>query len=350
MAEEDIIVRADALLDLTAKALRAVGVPDGDAAITADMLVATDLRGVESHGVAHLKGFYVDAIRRGDINPRPNITILSETPAAARMDGDRGLGFVVGHRAMNEAMRRAGETGVGLVSAGNSTHCGAGFYYARMALARDMIGIFMTTGGNVVIPPGGARRAYGANVISVAAPAGEEAPFVLDMATSAVAAGKFEIAARRGMPVPEGWGLDSEGRATTDALSFFRGGGLLPLGGTPELGAYKGFGLALVVDIMCGLLSGFGASIQRSDGFSHFCGAVRVDAFLPLDQFKTQMDGMVRALKAAPRAEGAGELRIAGEVEQRLEEERRASGVPLHPTILASLRSMCEELRIECEL
>jgi len=170
------------------------------------------------------------------------------------------------------------------------------------------------------------------------------------MATSAVAAGKFEIAARRGMSVPEGWGLDSEGRPTTDATAFFRGGGLLPLGGTPEQGAYKGFGLALVVDIMCGLLSGFGASIQRKDGFSHFCAAARVDAFLPVAEFKTMMDDMVRALKAAPRAEGAGELRIAGEVEERLERERRASGVPLHPAVLASLRSMCEELEIECEL
>ena len=350
MVQQDVVVRTKALLDLTAKALREVGVPEEDAAATADMLVAADLRGVESHGVAHLKGFYVDGIRNGRINPRPNITVVSETPATARLDGDRGLGFVVGHRAMNEAMRRAEEVGVGLVSVGNSTHCGAGFYYAMMALARDMIGIFMTTGGNVVIPPGGVRRAYGANVISVAAPAGEESPFVLDMATSAVAAGKLEIAARRGTSVPEGWGLDSEGRPTGDAVSFFKGGGLLPLGGTPEMGAYKGFGLALVVDIMCGLLSGFGASIQRSEGFSHFCGAIRVDAFLPVDEFKELMDGTVRALKAAPRAEGAGELRIAGEVERRLERERRAAGVPLHPAVLASLRSMCEELQIECEL
>jgi L-2-hydroxycarboxylate dehydrogenase (NAD+) len=347
MAQEDVLVSADALLDLTARALRKVGVPAEDAAVTADILVATDLWGVESHGVAHLKDFYVGAIGRGEINPRPNITIVSETLATARMDGDSGLGFVVGHRAMGEAMRRAEQVGAGLVSVGNSTHCGAGFYYARMALARDMIGLFMTTGGNVVIPPGGARRAYGANVISVAAPAGDAAPFVLDMATSAVAAGKFEIALRRGMSVPEGWGLDADGHATTDALSFFKGGGLLPLGGTPEQGAYKGFGLALVVDIMCGLLSGFGASIRRQKGFSHFCAAARVEAFLPVDEFKRSMDEMVRALKAAPRAEGADELRIAGERERRLAEERRASGVPLHPAVVASLRSMCEELEIE---
>jgi len=350
MTQNDITIDASKLLDLTARALRTVGVPDEDARITADMLVTTDLRGIESHGVAHLAQFYVGAIRRGHINPTPNTRIVQESPATAVMDGDRGLGFVVGHRAMSEAMRRAEATGVGLVAVRNSTHSGSGFYYAMMALPRDMVGISMTTGGPVVIPPGGTKRTYGANVISVAAPAGEGAPFVLDMATSAVAAGKLEIAARRGLPIPEGWALDSEARPTKDPRTFFTGGGLLPLGGTPEQGAYKGFGLALAVDVFCGLLSGSGASLLLRDSFSQFYGALRIDAFLPVAEFKALMDSAVRALKAAPRAEGAGELRIAGELERDLERERRASGLPLHPAVVQSLRDMSSELEIECDL
>ena len=350
MTQKDITVDAGKLLDLTVRALQKVGVPHEDARITADMLVTTDLRGIESHGVAHLAQFYVGAIRSGRINPTPNTRIVRETPSTAVMDGDRGLGFVVGHRAMNEAMRKADATGAGFVAVRNSTHSGAGFYYAMMALPRDMVGISMTTGGPVVIPPGGTKRTYGANVISVAAPAGEGAPFVLDMATSTVAVGKLEIAARRALPIPVGWALDSEARPTKDPTTFFSGGGLLPLGGTPEQGSYKGFGLALAVDVFCGLLSASGASPLLKGSFSQFYGALRIDAFLPAAEFKALMDSTIRALKAAPRAEGAGELRIAGEIEHDLERERRASGLPLHPAVVQSLRDMSRELEIDCDL
>lgn len=350
MTQQDIIVDATKLLDLTVRALQKVGVPEDDARITADMLVTADLRGIESHGVAHLAAFYVAPVRDGRINSNPNTRIISESPSTAVMDGDRGLGFVVGYRAMKQAMRRTEVTGAGFVAVRNSTHSGAGFYYAMMALARDMIGISMTTGGPIVIPPGGSKRTYGANVISVAAPRGEGPPFVLDMATSIVAGGKLEIAARRGLPIPEGWALDADGRPTADPSAFFAGGGILPLGGTPEYGSYKGFALALVVDILCGLLSGSGASLLLKGGFSQFYGALRIDAFLPVPEFKAHMDAMVRALKADPRAEGAGELRIAGEIEDELERKRRAEGIPLHPAVLQSLRDMTREIEVDCDL
>jgi LDH2 family malate/lactate/ureidoglycolate dehydrogenase len=347
MTEQDIIVDAAKLLNLTARALQKVGVPEVDARITADMLVTTDLRGIESHGVAHLAAFYVRPIRDGHINPTPKTRLTSESPSTAVMDADRGLGFVVGHRAMNEAIRRAESTGAGFVAVPNSTHSGAGSYYAMMAAARDMVGIAMTTGGNIVIPPGGSKRAYGSNVIAVAAPRGDGPPFVLDMATSVVAAGKAEIAARRGTSVPEGWILDAEGRPSTDPRAFFTGGGILPLGGDLEHGSYKGFGLALVVDILCGLLSGAGASVVQKGTFSQFYGALRIDAFLPAAQFKALLEAMEQALKAAPRAEGAGELRIAGEIEGELERRRRAEGIPLHPAVVQSLRDMAKELEID---
>ena len=293
-------------------------------------------------------------IRRGHINPRPEIKIVSESPATAVLDGDRGLGFVVGHHAVAEAMRRARQTGVGVAAVRNSSHYGAGFSYALMAVPHDMVGISLTTGGNLVIPPGGVKPAYGVNVISVAAPTGRSGfPYVLDMATSVVAVGKLEIAARRGQPIPQGWALDNEGRPITDPTRFFAGGGLLPLGGTPLFGAYKGFGLALAVDVLSGALSGSGASAELRAPFaaSHCFAALRIDAFLPVAEFKELMDRMIETIKATPRAEGVDEIRIPGELEHALEQERRAAGVvPLHPAVLSRLRKMSEELGISYDL
>src|SRR3972149_5501047 len=243
----------------TRAALQAVGVPENGARTTAEILIATDLRGIESHGVAHLADFYVAGIRRGHINPRPEIKIVSESPATAVLDGDSGLGFVVGHYAVAEAMRRARQMGVGVAAVRNSSHYGAGFSYALMAVPHDMVGISLTTGGNLVIPPGGVKPAYGVNVISVAAPTGRSGfPYVLDMATSVVAVGKLEIAARRGLPIPEGWARATGAPLTPAPPRFSAGGALLPLGGTPLFGAYKGFGLALAVDVLSGALSGSG--------------------------------------------------------------------------------------------
>ena len=346
---EETLVNAEKLRDLALHAFLKVGVPEGAARIAADMLVHTDLRGIESHGVAHLASFYVGGIRRGAINPRPDIKVVRESASTAVIDGDRGLGFVVGHRAMNQALRRAEATGAGFVTVRNSTHCGAGFNYAIMAPPQDMVGIAMTTGGPVMAPPGGAGRAIGVNVISVAAPS-SGAPFLLDMATSVVAVGKLEVAASRGQSIPEGWAIDSAGSPTTDPIGFFRGGAMLPLGGTPTLGSYKGFGLAVAIDILCGVLSGSGFSAELEGTFSHAFGALRIDAFLPADEFRALMDRMASRLKATPRLSGVDDIRLAGEVEHELEQRRRVEGIPLHPQVIDSLRTMCQELGIEFDI
>ena len=346
---QDILVSAEKLRQLAVRAFLKVGVPEDDARIAAGMLVHTDLRGIESHGVAHLASFYVGGIRRGQINPRPDIGIVRESAATAVIDGDRGLGFVVAHRAMSEAMRRAEATGAGFVSVRNSTHCGAAFNYAVMALDREMVGIAITTGGPVMVPPGGAGRAIGVNVISVAAPSGG-VPFVLDMATSVVAVGKLEIAARRGQPIPEGWAVDSDGNPATGPAGFFRGGAMLPLGGTPDMGSYKGFGLAIAIDILCGILSGSGFSGGLEGTFSHAFAALRVDSFIPIEEFKALMDAMAARIKATPRLPGVDQIRLAGEVEHELEQRRRAEGIPLHPQVIDWLRTMCRELDIEFDI
>jgi len=342
-------VDAEKLTNFAIRALQKVGVPEEDARITASILVATDLRGIDSHGVGHLASMYIRGIKEGRTNPKPKMKLFSQAPSTAIMDGDRGLGFVVGYWAMTEAMRRAETTGAGFVTVRNSTHFGAGGNYAMMALSRNMIGISMTVGGKGMVAPGSVGRGVTINVISIAVPAREEAPFVLDMATTVVAAGKIEIAMREGKTLPEGWVVDKEGKPITDPGRYYKeGGALLPLGGTPQTGSYKGFGLAVAVDILCRILSGSTASTQMAG--NHFFGALRIDGFMPADEFKRRMDEMVREYRALPKAAGVDRIYLSGEVEQEIEKQRRRDGIPLHPTIVASLKDLAKELGIEYDL
>ena len=343
-------VDAKKLTDFTAEALQKVGIPEEDARTTARMLVAADLRGIDSHGVNHLASFYIKGLKTGHINAKPQVKFFSHAASTAIMDGDKGLGFVVGHRAMMEAIHRAETVGTGFVAVRNSTHFGAGAYYAMMALSHDMIGIALNQGGKGVVAPGSRGKGIGLNVISIAVPAKEEAPFVLDMATGVVAGGKLELAAKDNAPIPEGWAVDMDGNPVTEVAKAT--GGILPLGGTPLLGSYKGFGLTTVVDILCSTLSG-GLSIPEKEGGSstmnHFFGALRIDGFMPVDEFKERMDAMIKAHHELPKAPGVDRIYLAGEIEQETERQRR-QGIPLHPSVLASLQEMAKELGIEYNL
>jgi L-2-hydroxycarboxylate dehydrogenase (NAD+) len=216
MTTRSVTIDPEKLTNFTTRVLQKVGVPEEDAHITANILVATDLRGIDSHGVGHL-AMYVMGIKEGRINPKPKTEVFSQAPATAIMDGDRGLGFVVGYQAMMEAMHRAETTGAGFVAVRNSSHFGAGGNYAMIALSSNMIGISMTEGGKGMVAPGSTGRGVNINVMSIAVPAKDEAPFVLDMATTVIAAGKIEIARREGKTMPEGWAVDKEGKPLTDA-------------------------------------------------------------------------------------------------------------------------------------
>jgi len=350
--DEDIPVRIDKLLAFAEALLRTQGAPPADAALTARFLLEADLRGVESHGMAHLVDFYLRRLQQGQIKARPNIRVTSDAPAAATIDADNGLGFVAGHLAMQLAIEKARATGAGWVACGNSTHYGAGAAYAMMALEQGMIGFSLSTGGRLMTPPGGRGRALGLNVLAVAAPTPRGFPYVLDMATGVVAHGKLEIAARRGEAIPEGWAIDPEGRPITDPARFRPDGLMLPLGGSAALGAFKGFGLALMVDILSGALSGFGTSAEIEAGriAAHCFGALRIDAFVPIEQYMERMGTMIDAIKRTPTADGS-EVRIPGELEHALSERRRANGaVPLHRSILAGYRAAAEELRVPYDL
>jgi len=337
------------LTDFTTRSLIKVGIPEEDARITAKILVATDLRGIDSHGVPHLANFYIKFVQDGRVNPKPDTKIFSNAPATAVMDGDRGLGFVVGYRAMHEAIRRAKEVGAGFVSVRNSSHFGAGGNYAMMALEHDMIGISMTEGGKGMVAPGTVGRNTGINVISVAIPAGEEAPFVLDMATTVVANGKVEITMREGKMMPEGWAIGPDGKSITDPKKYYeQGGALLPLGGAPQTGGFKGFGLAITADILCRVLSAAAATDQMAG--EHFFGALRIDGFQPALEFKKRMDELVRAHRSLTKAPGVERLYTPGEIEQEIEKRRKSEGIPLHPSVVASLKQLAQELGIEYNL
>ena len=359
MTTERTRVDAKRLFNFSMKALQKVGVPEEDAQITARILITTDLRGVDTHGVAHL-AHYVKRIKEGQINVKPKMKVFSRTPSTATMDGDLGLGFVVGHRAMMEAIHRAEKTGIGSIAVRNSTHYGASACYAMMALEHDMIGIAMTTANiqPVVVAPESSKPATGANPLALAAPAGRKPPFVLDMAASVVANSKLEMAIREGKSIPEGWVIDKEGKPITDPAKRVIGeGGILPLGGTPTLGGYKGFGLAVLQDILCGVLSGSSASIlwekapkTRGHTFCHFFEALRIDSFLPVENFKKSMDEMIEAFEALPTLPGVKKIYVAGGYEAEIEKDRKANGIPLHFKVIQGLQELAKEVGIEYDL
>lgn len=349
MVEELRRYRADDLLRFVGDALVKLGVAEDDARLGAWALVHADLMGVDSHGIMHFADGmgYVKGLRSGAVNAKAQPRVVRETPAVALLDGDNGLGIVVASRAMQLAIEKAKSLGCGFVAVTNSRHFGMSAHYPLLAVEHDMIGLAMTNSLPSVAPTGGVERRLGTNPIAVAAPAGQEPPFSLDIATSAVAYGKLELAQLRGETIPEGWAIDKEGNPTTDPYVFGQGGALLPLGSTPVLSSYKGYGLSLMVDIFSGVLSGLGSARMLSWDtweMGHFLGAWRIDAFRPVEEFKAMMDETIRDLRATKPAPGAKGVLIPGEKEFYTERERRVRGIPLHPKVVAPLVKLGEEL------
>jgi LDH2 family malate/lactate/ureidoglycolate dehydrogenase len=356
-------IHPDQLKQFVRDVLLGLGASDEHAAITADALISSDLRGVESHGVANLWR-YIRGLQEGWINARPQYRILSQTPAVMRFDADAALGFATGVWAMEKAMEKAGQLGVGVVSVRNSTHFGMAAYYSMIALKRDMIGVTMTNSGTLVAPTFGRLSMLGTNPIAVAAPAGGARPFVLDMATSVVPQGKISKYDWLGKAIPDGWVIDETGNTLTDThkalhnLLGRKGGGLLPLGGEGEdHGGHKGYGLVLMVEILSGILSGSlyadlmypktpdGKQLPPDTG--HLFMALNVSAFRPLDEFKASMDDLLQRVKNSPKAEGHSRIYIHGEKEFEEEERRRRDGIPLHETVVQNLRELTAPLGVK---
>jgi L-2-hydroxycarboxylate dehydrogenase (NAD+) len=343
---------AEALRVFCRRCFTTIGVPEEDATIAVDILLESDLRGIESHGVPRFEQFYIGGIKDGRINPTPNIQIVHEAPSTALVDGDRGLGMVVGHRAMSIAIKKAEETGAGFVAVRNSRHFGIAGYYATMAMERQMIGWAMTNSPPSVLPAGAAEARLGTNPIAVAAPSADGRHFILDMATSTVSAGKFEVAARKGVPVPPGWGADASGTPTDDPTVARNGQHYSPLGGSLEMASHKGYGLGALVDLLCGVLSGAGPNsmLPRSAPVGHFFGALSIAGFRPVSEFSEMLAGFGETLRTTPSAPGAPPVRLPGDRQMAAKAERLANGIPLYTDTVESLRRLSRDLGVALEL
>jgi LDH2 family malate/lactate/ureidoglycolate dehydrogenase len=360
--EETSAYPVEQLREFSARVFAHFGVPPDDAAQAADVLAAADLRGIDSHGVARLHSYF-DMLTLGRINPRPNVRVVRELPGTATVDGDNGLGLVVGPKANAVAMDKATAVGSGWVSVRNTNHFGIAGYYPLQALKRDLIGWAMTNSTKLVAPLWGAERMLGTNPIAVAFPGRDEPPVVIDFATSATAYGKIEIALRAGEGIPDGWALDRDGRPATRPQQMIDGGALVPLGGDREHGGHKGFCLASLVDILCGALGGANwgpftppfalrqevPARSVGKGIGHFFGALRIDGFIDADEFKRQIDEWVRVFRATRPAPGTPDVVIPGDPERLAEIERRARGVPLVPAVVADLRDIAGRTGIPFE-
>jgi LDH2 family malate/lactate/ureidoglycolate dehydrogenase len=326
----------------------AAGVPPGDAETAARCLVRADLRGVDTHGIVRVPG-YLDRIARGLVDPAPVLEFEAVAPAAARLDGKNGLGFVVATRAVDHAIGMAREAGLGLVGVRNSTHYGMGATYLLQAVEAGFAAMVFTNASPAIPPWGGRAEMFGTSPFAVGVPAPGSVPFVLDMSPTVVARGKIRKAAREGRAIPEGWALDAEGRPTTDPDAVLAGGALLPIGGA------KGAGLSMMLDILCGVLTGarYGGEVgdqykrfDRPQGVGHFILVMRPDLFLPAEEVAARMGDLVARAKANPKAAGVEEIYMPGEIEARREAARRDAGIPYRRVDLAPLAEAAARLGV----
>jgi len=349
--------RFEDLKDYVVRFFRALDVPEIDSRIAADVLVSADLRGVHSHGVIRLHSYYGDRLGKQQIDPTSPIKVLKESPATLALDGANGLGQVVAYRAMSRCLKLADQAGLAVTTVRNSNHFGIAGYYAMMALPEDMIGISLTNSSPLVAPTFGIRPVVGTNPIAVAIPAGEERPYVLDMATSIVPKGRVAYRQKAGQAIPKGWGINHDGVLTSDPAEVINGGALLPLGGPAELRGYKGYGLSLLVDLLSGVLAGaaFGKDVGRPSNkvgtnIGHFFAAIKIENFRLVKNFKADMDAYIRTLKSTPKLPGQNRIYIHGEKEFEQVDKNMASGVPLMPEVVSSLKQTGEKTGVPFDL
>jgi LDH2 family malate/lactate/ureidoglycolate dehydrogenase len=353
-----IHVSRSGLEELCAGIFRALGIPGDEARVSAEVLAAADARGIRSHGVARIQryaGGIKAGLLRGGVKPR----VLRETPLSLVLDGEGAMGLALSKGAMERVIAMAGEGGVGICGVRNSNHFGIAGYYAEMAAKKDMIGIALTNTAALGVPTFAREAAFGTNPIAFAAPAAGGRIFSLDMATTTVTRGKVEVYEREGKTLPPGWAVGTTGLSTGDParlledMLFMRGGGLLPLGGEGEQTAgYKGYGLAVMVDILTALCSGgvFGASVRDSEITSarvcHFFMALRIDLFRPPEDFKRDLGRMLDELNNLSPAEGAERVYYAGQKEHEAEALAERNGVPLTEGVWGALTALAAELRV----
>ena len=340
-------VDAGRLLALVAAIFARCGMGEDDARLLADSLVAADLGGTHSHGVLRVPE-YVAKLTKEGVDPRGRPAVVRDDGACLVVDGGNSMGQIGAHFAMARAVEHAATLGIAAAAIRGSNHCGALAYFAERALPHDMIGLATTNALPTMAPWGGAERIVGINPLAVAIPAGEERPIVYDAAFSASAHGKLRVYQQRGQALPESWALDRQGRPTTDPAEGIAGL-LTPIGG------YKGTALALIMGILSALLSGaaYGTELgsieegPRAGQDGHFVAAIRVGAFVPVEEFKARVDRVVREWRACRPAAGVERVYLPGELEALRRAAYARDGIPLNAATLADLRRVASELGIE---
>jgi L-2-hydroxycarboxylate dehydrogenase (NAD+) len=353
------IFEYDDLWRFTKNVFTGIGSGEDHAALAATGLLRADLRGIDSHGIARLSG-YVRLWEAKRANTTPDIQIVHETASTGVVDGDSGLGLVVAPFAMELAIRKAKNVGTGWIAVRNSNHFGIAAQHAMKALEEDMIGIVMTNASALVAPTFSIERLLGTNPICVAIPAGDEPPFVADLATTTAANGKLEILQRKNQEAPAGWIQDKNGKISHNPHELKEGGALLPLGGDHEHGSHKGYALGAIVDIFSGVLSGanygpwvppFPAYVPIPEnmpgkGIGHFFGAMRIDAFRTASEFKKDMDQWLKRFRGAKPVEGFEQVLVPGDPERIMEADRKKNGIPLMQAVVADLGKLADMFKI----
>ncbi len=337
--------KPDEISALSAALFEAAGLRDADARVVAEDLVRANLRGIDSHGVSRIP-MYLDRLRRGLVTARPDIRVEQVAGAVSLVDGDNGMGFLASHRATEEAIALAAKSGIGLVGVKRSTHFGMGALYALQAIEAGYMSMIFTNSSPAIPMWGGRTTFLGASPIAAGIPGGRKAPYVMDMAMTVIARGKIRLASMRGEAIPPGLALDKDGHPTTDATAAFEGV-CLPFGGV------KGSVLATLMDLMAGAFTGanFGGDVKSlyfdhsgPQDVGHLFFAIKPDLFMRLEEFETRMDEFVDRIKALPRAAGVDEVMMPGEPEQRREDERRRTGLPITDNVVADLAAEAQKV------
>jgi LDH2 family malate/lactate/ureidoglycolate dehydrogenase len=345
-------------------ALVHAGIPDSDAAIITDVLIESDKRGIDSHGIGRLKPIYIDRIDIGIMNPVTEIEVVKDQDATAVLDGHNGMGHVVGHQAMEMAIEKARKYGVGMVAVRNSNHYGIAGYYATMATKAGMIGITGTNARPSIAPTFGVENMLGTNPLTFGIPTDEPFPFVLDCATSVSQRGKIEVYGRAGKDLPPGWVIDHEGKTRTDTRQVLEDlttgkAALTPLGGIGDMtGGYKGYGYATVVEILSAALQD-GAWMKALNGFDdkhnripyplgHFFVAVDPEHFMGLETFKRIAGTICRQLRASEKAPGEDHIFTAGEKEYLAWQYRSEHGCPVPPSLQKVMVTLRDRFKMDC--
>ncbi len=361
MEEKTVWVDFDTMERFMAKAFVAAGVPAEDAAICAEVLIAADKLGIESHGINRLKAIYLDRIKAGTQEPITRMEIVREGPTTAVIDGHNGMGHVIGKKSMQMAIDKAREYGMGMVAARNSTHYGIAGFYTLMAVRNGMIGIAGTNARPSIAPTFGVENMLGTNPLTFSLPTDEDFPFFLDCATSVSQRGKVEVYAREGKKIPDGWVINQDGRSANDAESILKdlvngSNALVPLGGIgEETAGYKGYGYATVVEILSAALQG-GSFLKMLTGIKdgrpspiplgHFFIAIDISAFIELDEFKKTAGQILRELRASRKMPGAERIFTPGEKEHLLWVGRQSKGVPLGESLRAEVKAIMKEYNL----